>query len=335
MTIHRAITAVTIVSTIHVISAFCYYCKHRNYRHNNNLNPNTTERWRRTDSFISQALQKEQEQYQEEVTIRLTNSGKKVALISRTVTILDFSVTVWEWKDPAQVVNAYWEAQRQIMMTASFGSSQNSLLDPFGLVSWPGAVLASRELCLHAENAVKNKNVVVLGAGVGIETQTAAMLGAKRIVATDIHPTTIQQLEYGISRNEQIGNNIIVQTEILDLFATEREQPIPAPCDLLIVADVLYSETLASQVCRRCAEALEKNSNIRILITDSQRFVPGFIDELNKALTRVSSSTDQKGVNKAAATWKIQTMKKFKGSGVIIDEDQTYDVTVQSLWIGL
>lgn len=166
MIIHQAIVVVAIASTIHVISAFQYYCKHRNYRHRIDLNqPITTERRRRTDSFISQSQQEEeQEQYQEEVTIRLTNSRKNVALISRTVPILDFSVTVWEWKDPAQVVNAYWEAQRQIMMTASFGSSQNSLLDPFGLVLWPGAVLASRELCLHAETAVKNKNVVVLGA---------------------------------------------------------------------------------------------------------------------------------------------------------------------------
>jgi predicted nicotinamide N-methyase len=166
------------------------------------------------------------------------------------------------------------------------------------------------------------------------------MLGAKQIVATDIHPTTLQQLEYGISRNDRIDDDVLVQTEILDLFATEREQPIP-PCDLLIVADVLYSEILASQVCRRCAEALKNNPNIRILITDSQRFVPDFIDELNEALKRVqvlSSHTnnnekDDEGIPLAA--WRIQTMKKFKGSGVIIDEDQTYDVTVQSLWIGL
>lgn len=175
--------------------------------------------------------------------------------------------------------------------------------------------------------------------GVGVETQTAAMLGAKRVVATDIHPTTLQQLEYGISRNDRIDDNVLVQTEILDLFATEREQPIP-PCDLLIVADVLYSEILASQVCRRCAEALEKNPNIRILITDSQRFVPDFIDELNEALKRVQVSSHANNENKddagmALAAWKVQTMQKFKGSGVIIDEDQTYDVTVQSLWIGL
>ena len=220
------------------------------------------------------------------------------------------------------------------------------MLDPFGLVSWPGSVLAASELCRHNETAVKDRNVVVLGAGVGLETQAAAMLGAKRIVATDINPTTLEQLKYGSSRNERI-DDALVHTEIFDLFGTKQEQPIPAPCDLLIVADVLYSEQLANQVCRRCAEAVEQNPSIRILITDSQRFVPDFIDRLNEALSRVSSSfvdnykvmgptTKNKNhtVN-TVARWKVETMEKFQGSGVVIDEDQTYDVTAQSLWIGL
>mmetsp|Transcript_21209 Transcript_21209/g.43120 ORF Transcript_21209/g.43120 Transcript_21209/m.43120 type:complete len:174 (-) Transcript_21209:2700-3221(-) len=173
------------------------------------------------------------------------------------------------------------------------------------------------------------------------------MLGAKKVIATDIHPTTLQQLEFGVSRNEQLslsGGANIVWTEILDLFKTKQEQPIPFPCDLLVVADVLYNEELATQVCRRCAEALETNPEICILITDSQRFVPGFIDELNQALVQVlasstasssSATTTIASENKTLATWKVETMKSFQGSGVIIDEDQTYDVTVQSLWIGL
>ena len=107
--------------------------------------------------------QEQEEQKPKEATIRLTDSGKEVTLISRTVPILNFSVTVWEWKNSAEVVNAYWEAQGQVM--TSFGTTQQKpLLDPFGLVSWPGSVLAARELCKHAEIAVKNKNVVVLGA---------------------------------------------------------------------------------------------------------------------------------------------------------------------------
>ena len=287
-----------------------------------------------TSSGQQQRQQQRKLPLRQETVIRLAESGKEVTLISRTVPIFpNTSITVWEWKNSATVVNAYWEAQgRQVMATV--GSPQKPMLDPFGLVSWPGSVLAARELYKHAETAVANRNVVILGAGVGLETQAAAMLGPKRVVATDIHPTTLRQLELGVSRNEQIQTNGIVETQILDLFRTKKEQPVPSPCDLLVVADVLYSEQLASQVCRRCAEALEANPQIRILITDSQRFVPGFLHELNKALQAVVSTLGaRKQFPKAA--WRKETMKSFEGSGVIIDEDQTYDVTVQSLWIGL
>lgn len=207
------------------------------------------------------------------------------------------------------------------------------LLDPFGLMAWPGSVHAARQLCHHAIETVHGRHVVVLGAGVGVETQAAALLGARHVVSTDIHPTTLQQLQVGIDQEKRIREKgIVVETQILDLFADATTHPIPTPCDLLIVADVLYNEQLAKQVCRRCAEALSKNPKIHILITDSQRFVPSFIDDLNNALEAVSS---QKGESFQRVQWHVETMKQFTGSGVAIDDDQTYDVKVQHLWVGL
>ena len=280
------------------------------------------------DDETSKEEQPPMPQPRQEATIRLAESGKEATLVSRTLPVFpNASVTVWEWKNSARVVNAYWEAQGQIMATIS--PSSKPMLDPFGLVSWPGSVLAARELYAHAEEAVSNQNVVILGAGVGVETQVAAMLGPKQVLATDIHPTTLQQLELGVSRNKNIPSTV-VRTQVLDLFRTREEQPMPSPCDLLVAADVLYSEQLATQVIRRCAEALEANPSIKILVTDSQRFVPTFLEELNEALAKVATNQPI-----PQATWTVETMKNFEGSGVIIEEDQTYDVTVQSLWIGL
>jgi len=49
--------------------------------------------------------------HRQEATIRLAESGKEVTLISRTIPVFpNASVTVWEWKNSATVVNAYWEA---------------------------------------------------------------------------------------------------------------------------------------------------------------------------------------------------------------------------------
>ena len=45
--------------------------------------------------------------------------------------------------------------------------------------------------------------------------------------------------------------------------------------------------------------------------------------------------TDFSGDSVQRAEWEVETMKGFTGSEVMIDEDQTYDVKVQFLWIGL
>ena len=49
---------------------------------------------------------------------------------------------------------------------------------------------------LRCRNVIDNSAVLILGAGPGVEAQAVAMLGAKQVIATDIHPTTLQLLRY-------------------------------------------------------------------------------------------------------------------------------------------
>ena len=86
----------------------------------------------------------------------------------------------------------------------------------------------------------------------------------------------------------------------------------------MVAADVLYNEHLALHIRKRCVEAF--NRGFRILVTDSQRFTD-LLPELNKQLGRTLE-------------WKEQRLNAFTGSGVMIDEDQTYNVTVRILAIG-
>lgn len=260
-------------------------------------------------------------EYRQRRSIYLPSSGKTAAVLSRTVSITsDVSLTVWEWEKPAEVVETYWDAaQRQ----DDFLQPKAKLLDPFGIVSWPGSVVAAQELFLHKENAVKEKSVLVLGAGVGLEAQASAIFGAKQVLATDIHPTTLRQLEFGVDQEESISDKSIICTMLLDLFA-HNEQPLP-DCDLLVVADVLYNEELASQVAKRIVEAWVTNPKVLVLVTDSQRFVPVFEVELNQLMEHAGGPSCE---------WQEESLQ-FTGSGVAINEDQTYDVTVKKMWIGL
>jgi predicted nicotinamide N-methyase len=185
-------------------------------------------------------------------------------------------------------------------------------------------VIASQELYKHREVAVEKQSILILGAGVGLEAQASALFGAKEVLATDIHPTTLQQLRFGVEQEEAISDKTIVETKILDLFAHE-DQPIPT-CDTMIIADVLYNELLASQVALRIVEAWLLNPKIHILVTDSQRFVPTFVQELNELLESAGGPSVE---------WEEQTLKSFTGSGVCIDDDQTYDIIVRKMWMGL
>lgn len=184
-------------------------------------------------------------------------------------------------------------------------------MDPFGLMAWPGSVVAAQELMLH-RHMVKGRRVLVLGAGVGIEAQAAAQLGAASVYATDIHPATLQLLDYGTQR---AGLESIVSTALFDITSDEA---LP-PCDLMIVADVLYIEELAAQVARRFSEARSAaETPPAILITDSQRFVRQFAPDLCASMQSI-------GVQ-AGVAWSSRNLSAFTGSGVMIDEDQTYEV---------
>jgi predicted nicotinamide N-methyase len=182
--------------------------------------------------------------------------------------IIHYSSTVYEWEKPAAVVETYWQVEQQglALTTTSASSAPNSpLLDPFGLVCWPGSVVAAQEMKEY-HYLFTNKRVLVLGAGVGVEAQAAAMLGAKQVIATDIHPTTLKLLQYGA---EQAGLSSIITTKVLDIGSLE---PLPE-CDIMVVADVLYNERLALMVIQRILEARQNTPAIPVLVTDSQRFV--------------------------------------------------------------
>jgi predicted nicotinamide N-methyase len=176
---------------------------------------------------------------------------------------------------------------------------------------------------MHPE-LIFNKTVLILGAGVGVEAQAVAMMGASRVIATDIHPTTLKLLEYGASQaGREIEQKIRIQ--VLDLFNHQRH-PLPY-CDIMIVADVLYNDELANQVAKRCAEARARKPPPKVLVSDSQRFVHTFDSNLNQRFKDMN--------HPSRAVWTSRRLPQFTGSGVCIDCDQTYDVKARVMWIGL
>ena len=147
-----------------------------------------------------------------------------------------------------------------------------------------------------------------------MEVQAVAMMGAKHVIATDYNPTTLRLLEYGVLN---AGLENVAETRLFDLFSEE----ILPDCDVLIASDVMYSEQLSRIISGRCLEARRKHHQAKILVSDSQRFAD-FVPRLREQLGDDS------------IRWEERRLASFTGSGVMINDDQTYDVKARLLAIG-
>lgn len=89
----------------------------------------------------------------------------------------------------------------------------------------------------------------------------------------------------------------------------------------------MYDAQLSQEgVCHRVFQALSLPNPPKVLVTDSQRFHgTDFVPKLNQ---QFASSLDK------PLEWEERKLESFTGSGVLIDEDQTYDVTARVLLIG-
>lgn len=130
--------------------------------------------------------------------------------------------------------------------------------DPFGNKVWPSALATGLELIAFAERfrdgTLRGVRVVELGAGTGVPSLTAALLGAD-VVCTDLAHTSLRLVE-AAAAYQQAGiesSGGALRTQSLDL-AQRKEQPLPE-CDLVIVTDLLFNDVLARHVAGRCIEA--------------------------------------------------------------------------------
>lgn len=264
---------------------------------------------------------KDKNTIEERSTVLINNKP----IISRTIPIAeDFSVTVWEIEKPSAMIEKW-------IMHGSSGSIHEEEKDPFGVVMWPGSIVAAQEM-FNRRLTIQNATVLVLGAGLGVEVQTAVRIGARKVIATDINPFTLQLLQYGLERsNENNNSSTVVETLLLDICSDDEDEILKIiaveEVDVVIVADVLYNERLAKCVGKHCWDILNTVARpILLIVTDSQRFHgTDFLKVLNSKNEGVKTQN--------LLQWKEVLLKNITGSGVLIDEDQTYDIKARMLCI--
>ncbi|OMO68730.1 Nicotinamide N-methyltransferase-like protein [Corchorus capsularis] len=95
---------------------------------------------------------------------------------------------------------------------------------------WNSALVLSNWMSTHLN--CQGKTVVELGAGVGLPGLTAALLGASRVLLTDIQPVL-----HGLSKNVE-ANGFKERVEVKELvWGSETEL---GPFDVVLMSDVFY-----------------------------------------------------------------------------------------------
>jgi len=112
-----------------------------------------------------------------------------------------------------------------------------------GLRTWEASLRLS-EYFLQKPELCRGKNIIELGAGIGLLSLICAKLGAKSVIATDVNPDVIERLNLNIESNRNILNKenlTIPQARKLDWNEKNLDITLYNCLDLIICADVIYN----------------------------------------------------------------------------------------------
>jgi len=112
-----------------------------------------------------------------------------------------------------------------------------------GLRTWEASLRLS-EYFIQNPQICQNKNIIELGAGVGLLSLICAKLGAKSILATDVNHDVLQRLQQNIKANQLLlesENCTIPKVEKLDWNEKNLDMSEYQDLDLIICADVIYN----------------------------------------------------------------------------------------------
>ncbi|MBN3322681.1 MT21E methyltransferase, partial [Atractosteus spatula] len=139
---------------------------------------------------------------------------------------------------PSVITTVPWEGYR----FANYEIKIKESTDSYGAVPWPSALVLGHFLDTNQDKYnLMDKNVIELGAGTGLVSVVASLLGAK-VTATDL-PEVLGNLQYNVSSNTKGRCRHTPRVTELS-WGKDLEQNFPrSSChyDYIMAADVVYS----------------------------------------------------------------------------------------------
>lgn len=137
---------------------------------------------------------------------------------------------------------------------------------------WNAGQVVAQYLEDHSQQLVQGKNILELGAGAGLPSLVASLLGAKQVVVTDYPDNDlIVNLRQNIDQNlaAQDLPNIVAEGFLWGSSADPLTAQLEKGCnafDVLILADILFNHSEHNKLVATVAECLKKTSDSVALV---------------------------------------------------------------------
>lgn len=115
-----------------------------------------------------------------------------------------------------------------------------------GTCVWEGALVLLRALEL-SPSLVRGKTVLELGCGTGVTSLACAVLGAKRVVATDADPAVLALCRKNVAAHPELSDRVSVQ-EYSWGSGSAAQAAMGGQFDVVIGADITYDATAMAQL---------------------------------------------------------------------------------------
>lgn len=142
-----------------------------------------------------------------------------------------------------------------------------------GLTTWDGSVVLAKYLEHARMNDVRGKRIVELGAGTGLVGISAALMGARETVLTDLE-YTMANLEHNVAVTMAKASSIhgaSITTKVLDWFAPPLDT---GDLDMILASDVVWVEELIAPLVQTMATFVRQSRTpVTVLMSYQRRSV--------------------------------------------------------------
>jgi nicotinamide N-methyltransferase len=142
----------------------------------------------------------------------------------------------------------------------------------WGHLLWNAGIYTADYLDFHAEELVKDKCILELGAAAGLPSLICALNDAKQVVVTDYPDAElISNIQYNVDTAGVDNSKIVVEGYIWGNDYTplvEKIQPYnQQKFDLIILSDLVFNHTEHHKLLKTCKDLLEENGKCFVVFS--------------------------------------------------------------------